>query len=163
MFISVALTGRVERRRCVMRSGGKPGDVLFVTGTLGGSFPSGKHLDFTPRLREARWLTEHFRLHAMMDLSDGLGADLPRLAKASDCGFELGEIPLTPGCDPAAGLGDGEDFELLFAVPPRTASRIERQWPFADLPLTRIGILTANTESSAPHGFDHFKPSRRNA
>lgn len=156
VFVSVALTGRVERGRCVLRSGGKPGDILFVTGALGGSL-AGKHLDFTPRLPEARWLTRHFRLHAMMDLSDGLGADLPRLARASACGFELGEIPLTPGSPREAGLSDGEDFELLFAVSPRQAARLERQWPFETLPLTRVGVLTANTAPSTTlHGFDHF-------
>lgn len=157
VFISVALTGRVERGRCVTRSGGKPGDILFVTGHLGGSL-AGKHLDFTPRLQEARWLTAHFRLHAMMDLSDGLGADLPRLARASGCGFDLlPDLPLTPGCSREAGLSDGEDFELLFAASPRQATAIERQWPFATLPLTRVGLLTANTApSSNLHGFDHF-------
>lgn len=155
VFVSVALTGEVERVRCVTRSGGKPGDVLFVTGRLGGSL-AGKHLDFTPRLREARWLTQHFKLHAMMDLSDGLGADLPRLAKASGCGFELGEIPCTPGCSQQDALSDGEDFELLFAVHPRQASRIEKAWPFRNLPLTRVGVLTANTTVPSVHGFDHF-------
>jgi len=155
VFVSVALTGRVERGRCVLRSGGKPGDVLFVTGRLGGSL-AGKHLDFLPRLREARWLTEHFRLHAMMDLSDGLGADLPRLAKASGCGFELGELPCSPGCSHEAALGDGEDFELLFAVSPRQAQRLEKAWPFLSLPLTRVGVLTANRTRTSAHGFDHF-------
>jgi len=157
VFISVALTGRVERTRCVFRSGGKPGDVLFVTGTLGGSI-QGKHLDFTPRLAEARWLTEHFKVRAMMDLSDGLGADLPRLAKASGCGFEIAHIPATAGCSPEQALGDGEDFELLFAVKERDAAKLERDWPFKKLALTRIGSLTANRRRSASpiHGFDHF-------
>ena len=155
VFVSVALTGCVERRRCVTRAGGKPGDVLFVTGRLGGSL-AGKHLDFTPRLHEARWLTEHFHLHAMMDLSDGIGADLPRLARASRCGFELGELPLTQGCSREAALSDGEDFELLFAVAPRQAARLEAVWPFQKLPLTRVGVLTANTKHLPVHGFDHF-------
>lgn len=155
VFISVALTGEVERTRCITRSGGKPGDVLFVTGRLGGS-RSGKHLDFMPRVQEARWLTEHFRLHAMMDLSDGLGADLPRLARASKCGFELGDLPCTPGVSRDEALSDGEDFELLFAVAPRQAARLEREWPFRKLPLTRVGSLTANRTFQPHHGFDHF-------
>jgi thiamine-monophosphate kinase len=155
VFVSVALTGRVERTRCVLRSGGRPGDALFVTGCLGGS-RAGKHLDFIPRLREARWLTEHFRLHAMMDLSDGLGADLPRLAKASGCGFELGAIPCAPGCSQAQALRDGEDFELLFAVAPRQAARLEQAWPFRKLPLTRVGVLTSKKNDLSIHGFDHF-------
>jgi len=92
----------------------------------------------------------------MMDLSDGLGADLPRLARASGCGFELGEIPCTPGASREAALGEGEDFELLLAVSPRQAPRLAREWPFRKLPLTRVGVLTANTTFSPVHGFDHF-------
>ena len=155
VFISIALTGEVERTRCVTRSGGKPGDALFVTGRLGGS-RTGKHLDFMPRVQEARWLTGHFRLHAMMDLSDGLGADLPRLARASKCGFELGDLACSPGVSRDEALSDGEDFELLFAVAPRQAARLEREWPFRKLPLTRVGSLTANRTLQSHHGFDHF-------
>ena len=151
MFVSVALTGSVERTRCVLRSGARPGDVLFVTGRLGGS-RAGKHLDFTPRLAEARWLVTHFRPHAMMDLSDGLAADLPRLARASGCGFALDEplIPLTPGCTLKQALSDGEDFELLFALSPKDAAGIGPKWTrtFGKLPLTRIGRVT---QLSPPH------------
>ncbi len=162
-FISVALTGEVERARCVTRSGGRAGDILYVTGKLGGSLAA-KHLDFIPRLAEARWLTEQFRIRAMMDLSDGLAADLPRLAKASGCGFEIsGErIPRNPGCTVAQALGDGEDFELLFAVQPSDAARLEAKWhaKFPKLPLTRIGSLTRGTTGKkrkpTTRGFDHF-------
>ena len=145
VFISVALTGEVERARCVTRSGGRKGDILFVTGRLGGSLAA-KHLDFVPRLAETRWLTENFRIRAMMDLSDGLGADLPRLAKASGCGFGICEenVPRNRGCTVAQALGDGEDFELLFALGPSDAERLEVKWraQFPKLPLTRIGTLT---------------------
>ena len=75
------------------RGGGKATDELFVTGRLGGSL-RGRHLKFMPRIDEARWLTKHFSIHAMMDLSDGLGADLPRLARASGVGFEVDEAAL---------------------------------------------------------------------
>ena len=160
LFLSIALTGEVERTRCVLRSGGRAGDVLYVTGQLGGSL-AGRHLDFTPRLAEARWLTEHFQLRAMMDLSDGLAADLPRLAAASRCGFTLDEsrIPRTPGCTLAQALGDGEDYELLFAIAPRDSARLEREWPRTFPRLTRIGVF--NPQSSIrnpqlPRGFDHF-------
>ncbi len=152
-FISVALTGVVERTRCVTRGGGKAGDVLFVTGRLGGSL-AGKHLDFVPRLAEARWLTGNFRIRAMMDLSDGLAADLPRLARASRCGFGISEesIPRNRGCTVAQALGDGEDFELLLAVRPADAAALESKWraKFPRLPLTQIGTLTrAVTQASA--------------
>ena len=158
LFVSVALTGQVERTRCILRSGGKAGDVLFVTGRLGGSRAK-KHLDFTPRLAEARWLTEHFRPRAMMDLSDGLGADLPRLAQASGCGFALQEaaLPRTRGCTVAQALSDGEDFELLFALAPAAQATLQSAWPkaFPRLPLTAIGTLT-KTGAPAMKGYDHF-------
>ena len=148
--------------RCILRSGAKAGDVLFVTGRLGGS-RAGKHLDFTPRLAEARWLVAHFHPRAMMDLSDGLAADLPRLARASRCGFTLDEslLPLTPGCTISQALGDGEDFELLFALSPKDAARIAPKWrrTFGKLPLTQIGrvtqLSTLNSQLS-PNGHDHF-------
>lgn len=89
-FISVCLSGVVEANRCVPRGGGRVGDWLYVTGRLGGSFPSGRHLGFRPRLREARWLVSRHRIRAMMDLSDGLAADLPRLAAAGGTGFQIG-------------------------------------------------------------------------
>ena len=176
LFLSIALTGEVERARCVLRSGGRAGDILFVTGELGGSIAA-RHLDFTPRVAEARWLTGHFRLRAMMDLSDGLAADLPRLAAASRCGYTLDEslIPRTPGCTLAQSLADGEDYELLFALAPRDAARLEREWPkaFPNLRLTRVGLLAPlNSQPSIvptvprtsrkasnlnlPRGFDHF-------
>jgi len=162
-FISVALTGEVERARCVTRSGGRAGDFLYVTGRLGGSLAA-KHLDFVPRLAEARWLTGHFRIRAMMDISDGLAADLPRLAKASGCGFEICEtgVPRNRGCTVAQALGDGEDFELLLAVHPRDAARLEAKWraDFPKLPLTKIGSLTRGTvgakQKPTIRGFDHF-------
>ena len=75
MLISVALLGSVPRGKCLRRSGAQPGDGIFVTGELGGSL-AGKHLDFEPRLAEARWLAENFDIHAMIDLSDGLAGDL---------------------------------------------------------------------------------------
>ncbi len=162
-FISIALTGEVERARCVTRGGGRAGDFLFVTGRLGGS-RAGKHLDFVPRLAEARWLTGNFQIPAMMDLSDGLAADLPRLAKASGCGFEIAgdKIPRTRGCMVAQALGDGEDFELLFAVSPSDVQSLEGKWraKFPKLPLTQIGTLTRGAvrakRKSKHRGYDHF-------
>jgi thiamine-monophosphate kinase len=163
VFINVALTGEVERNRCVRRDGGKPDDAVFVTGRLGGSI-AGKHLDFTPRLAEARWLTEHFRPHAMMDLSDGLAADLPRLAKASGCGFAIDEarVPRTAGCSVARALGDGEDYELLFSLPSRYVSHLTTAWreTFPRLLLSQIGRLTLSSATHTSHptrGYDHFR------
>ncbi|MGA3171755.1 MAG: thiamine-phosphate kinase, partial [Chthoniobacteraceae bacterium] len=158
MFISVALTGEVKRRRCVFRSGGRAGDKLYVTGRLGGSL-AGRHLVFEPRVPQGRWLAENFQVHAMMDLSDGLGADLPRLARASRCGFRLDEsaLPLNAGCTGRQAISDGEDYELLFAVAPREAAKLESLWRrhFTKLPLTKIGELT-RSRAAKFHGYDHF-------
>ncbi len=162
LFLNVALTGRVERTRCTLRSGGRPGDALYVTGRLGGSL-AGRHLDFVPRVDEARWLVTHFQPRAMMDLSDGLAADLPRLATASACGYEIqrDRLPLNAGCTADQALADGEDFELLFAIGSRASARLERAWKkrFPRLPLTRIGELRASPETrkaKLPCGHDHF-------
>ena len=142
--ISVSVSGFVEKNRWVSRSGGKKGDDLFVTGKLGGSLRR-KHLRFVPRIEESRWLTKNFRVHAMMDLSDGLGADLPRLAKASKLGFKIEKksLPLAPGAKINNAISDGEDYELLFAISPRDRSRLQKSWrkKFPKVPLTRIGSL----------------------
>jgi thiamine-monophosphate kinase len=163
LFLNVALTGWVERARCIFRSGGRPGDALYVTGRLGGSI-QGKHLDFTPRLAEARWLTAHFKIRAMMDLSDGVGADLPRLAAASHCEFQVlhERLPRAPGCTAAQAWSDGEDYELLFAVAPRDTAALESAWRkrFPRLPLTCVGSLTKpqskNSGAQSTAGYDHF-------
>lgn len=91
-FVVVALIGEVERSRMTLRGDAKIGDSVLVTGTLGGS-RRGKHLTFTPRLKEARWLVSNFPVHAMMDLSDGLSSDLQRLVEASGPGPALKSTP----------------------------------------------------------------------
>lgn len=159
--ISVSLVGRVEAGRLITRSGGQPNDILFVTGTLGGSL-AGRHLDFVPRMAEGRWLSAHGYARAMMDLSDGLAVDLPRLASASKCSFQIdpAALPRTRGCDSTQAMSDGEDYELLIAVAPRLANRLRRGWQemFPSVRLTRIGELTEPGISSTalPKGFDHF-------
>jgi len=159
--VSVALTGVVPGGRFIRRSGGRPGDLLLVTGRLGGSI-SGHHLDFVPRLNEGRWLAKTARASAMMDLSDGLGSDLPRLARACGCGFEvnLANLPLRKGADINAALTDGEDYELLFAIPPCRVEALFKAWKtaFPRTPLTRIGDLndTGSAPPDWPGGWDHF-------
>jgi thiamine-monophosphate kinase len=161
--VSVTVTGFVEKGRWVSRAGGKATDDLFVTGRLGGSL-RGHHLKFVPRIIESRWLTENFPIHAMMDLSDGLGADLPRLARASHVGFELDEtaLPLNPRCTPEQAISDGEDYELLFALSSHHRARLLKRWreKFPKLPLTRIGKLNSKFEirnSKFPQGYVHFQ------
>jgi thiamine-monophosphate kinase len=160
--VSVSAIGVVEKNRVVSRDGGKGGDFLYVTGKLGGSLRK-KHLDFKPRIEESRWLTSHFQIHAMMDLSDGLGADLPRLARASGLDFEIdtSALPRNRGWAIDAAINDGEDYELLFALSPNDSAALEKFWrkKFPRLPLTRIGRLVRLTKSKKRqsfHGYDHF-------
>ena len=158
--IAIAATGSVRRDHLTLRSTASPGDALLVTGTLGGS-GRGKHLTFLPRLKETAWLVSNFKPSAMMDLSDGLAKDLPRLAAASGCGFllEREQLPLTPGCSEAQALGDGEDFEMLFALATDQLPELMAAWPivFPELPLTRIGMLVGPEDGETLHGgWDHF-------
>lgn len=158
--ISVAATGSVARQNLVLRSTGRVGDVLMVSGRLGGSIAH-KHLNFQPRLKEADWLVSNFKPTAMMDVSDGLAKDLPRLAEASGCGFELDfdALPKSEGCGVDQALGDGEDYELLMAVAPERVADLKAAWArqFPDLELSEIGRLVERGEGmTLQGGWDHF-------
>ena len=117
---------------------------------------------FTPRIEEAQWLTKNFNPTAMIDLSDGLASDLPRLAKSSNCGYsiETKTIPRTRGASIKEALCDGEDYELLFAISSKNRKNLETAWlkKFPNLALTRIGKLspkgTANPDLKG--GWKHF-------
>ncbi len=124
--VDVSMLGVVEKRRLLLRSGALKGDIIFVSGSLGGSL-SGKHLKFKPRIKEARYLTRNFKVNAMIDISDGLIQDLRHILKASKTGAILYEemIPLsTQAKGLKSALYDGEDFELLFTVPALEARKI---------------------------------------
>ncbi len=155
-FISICVTGSVPRGRCRLRGGGRVGDRLYVTGRLGGSFHSGRHLTFRPRLEEGQWLAENPAVHAMMDLSDGLAADLPRMALAGSTGFRLEPeaLPKNRGCSVEQALRDGEDYELLLAVGRRAAASLEERWrrKFPRVLLTRIGELAHPGECTGLEG-----------
>jgi thiamine-monophosphate kinase len=139
---------------CWRRSGAKVGDRLLVTGTLGGSL-LGKHLDFTPRLAVAKALRDEWKIDACMDLSDGLGIDLTRLCAASGVGavVNLDRLPISDAAVEMAlqsgrqpidhALSDGEDFELLLAVPEAVAARLPAT--VEGVPLTEIGTFVART------------------
>lgn len=145
--------GAVEGGGAWLRSGAQPGDALLVTGELGGS-RTGKHLEFQPRLEEARAIRERAgaAVHACIDITDGLSRDAGHLCSESRCGVELEEaaLPVSPAARTLARadgqrvlehvLGDGEDFELLLAVEPGVALELVAAWRHPT-PLRRIGTL----------------------
>lgn len=156
LAVSVTLTGVPVHETPVLRSGGRPGDLLFVTGALGGSLDSGRHLSFEPRLREAAQLMESCELRAMIDISDGLAIDLHRLTESSHCGATIiaESIPISSDVDNSLApharlqhaLSDGEDFELLFCAPAGSEERIRIAGDGrSELPVTCIGQLTSGS------------------
>ena len=181
IFLSIALLGTVAKDKCIHRSGSRAGDAIFVSGELGGSL-AGRHLDFEPRLAEARWLAEHFAVHAMIDLSDGLAGDLRHLLDAAKVGAELLKtaIPISRAAKLQAkaessakppllaALTDGEDFELLFTVAARDAVKLADGWraQFPGAKLSCIGKITAESglrlrdgrgvQPFTGHGYVHF-------
>lgn len=181
MLISIALLGTVEKGRCISRAGAKAGDAVFVTGELGGSIAA-RHFEFEPRLAEARWLTEHFPIHALIDLSDGLAGDLRHILHKSHVGAELlaRAIPISRAAKLQAraessakppllaALTDGEDFELLFTLPGKKAVPLLDAWnkQFPKVKLTCIGKILQTpglkirdkdgVRELGVRGFEHF-------
>jgi thiamine-monophosphate kinase len=161
LFLNVALLGECRGYRPVLRSGARAGDSIFVTGRLGGT-QARRHLTFEPRLAEGEWLARNGLASAMMDLSDGLGADLPKLTAASgvEAQLDLAAIPRAAGATLKAAFEDGEDYELLFTARPSHTKTLKKKWPFG-ISLRCIGIIPYRRVKSAglafAHGFDHFK------
>jgi len=169
VVVDVAILGTVERQYLTLRSGVRTGDVLFVTGRLGGSLKSGRHARFIPRLRESHALGRRVKVHAMMDLSDGLASDLWQLSRASRTALRIHRrsVPVARAAGSVEhALMDGEDFELLFAVSPRDAARVPRH--LGSCPVTRIGAAVGRgvaveqefpdgrIRPLVPTGFKHF-------
>lgn len=154
IVISVAMTGTVKNGAWVSRAGARPGDTIFVTGPLGCSFPTGHHLRFTPRLKESQYVVRYCKPSAMMDLSDGLAGDLGHILAASRVGAVLDgrAIPLRETAVLSDALSDGEDFELLFTLPPRKAKWLQnRRAPYSFI---AIGCIT-----EAKEGLTVIQPS----
>lgn len=165
--LHVTAVGTVPRGRAILRSTARPGDMIYVTGRLGASWRPGnkKQYNFLPRLAEGRFLLPWAT--SMMDLSDGLSTDLPRLLDASNAGASLDfdAIPLSPAArrtpDPlTSALADGEDFELLFTIPARKRRPFETAWlrAFPRLPATPIGRILPDPSARPipPGGWQHF-------
>lgn len=153
-FASVTIFGEVSPHHLVKRSGATPGDWIAVTGALGGSLLHHHH-DFTPRVREGIFIAGHITPTAMIDISDGLIQDLVHILKASKVGavLDLDQIPVSHDAKKMGSgnkakallraLSDGEDFELLFTVPPWQKMMLEKSWAkqFPKVPLTWIGKI----------------------
>lgn len=173
ILINLTVVGEVRAGRALLRSGARPGDLIYVSGHLGeaelglqllkrnkhtasAKDPRTKrHLYPEPRLALGQWLAEKHIASAMMDLSDGLSADLPRLCAASGVGahIESSRMPLVQdaayarkqGLDPLRlALHGGDDYELLFTVPPRKERFLPRA--FRGVALTPIGRITRKAE-----------------
>jgi thiamine-monophosphate kinase len=126
IIVDVSVIGQVRKKCLTLRHGAKSGDIIFVSGSLGGSI-YGKHLSFIPRIAEANYLVSHYKASAMMDISDGLSLDLYRLCQASGVGAVIYE-DLVPVAAQAKSFDEalhmGEDFELLFTMPVSLARKL---------------------------------------
>ena len=171
ILINAAVVGEVRAGHTVLRSGARQGDIIYVSGRLGEAelglqivrqgkraadmenSLTRKHLYPEPRLALGQWLVKKGLATAMMDLSDGLSSDLPRLCAASSVGAQLekAKIPQVQapqvaakhGCDPRQlALHGGDDYELLFTVPPQKAGVLPTS--FLGVRLTAIGSITAD-------------------
>ncbi len=155
VIINIALLGEVKKSCLVTRGGAKPKDIIFVSGPLGGSLKSGRHLTFVPRVAEAQFLVNNFKPTAMMDISDGLAGDLNHILTMSKVGAELweDEIPRHQRVSLKQAMSDGEDFELLFTLPPNKAIQlVERCAEYYP-----IGIVTSNIKQRInAQGYAHF-------
>jgi thiamine-monophosphate kinase len=199
ILINVTVVGEVRTGRALLRSGARPNDIIFVSGRLGqaelglqrlrgkkrirkGDLSLNKHLYPVPRIALGRWLAEDRVATAMMDLSDGLSSDLPRLCEASGVGARLEAsriptvVPNRSGLEKIdlldLALHGGDDYELLFTVHPRKAGRLPRT--FQGIALTAIGTITMEpnltlvpldgSKQALPiGGWDPFRHSKRNA
>ncbi|MDR2706666.1 MAG: thiamine-phosphate kinase [Planctomycetaceae bacterium] len=176
LVISITVLGRVTPHGVLRRNGGKSGDRILVTGMLGGSI-LGRQFLFEPRIFESLYLNEHFDIHAAIDISDGFSLDLHRLLVESGFGARLYEksIPISAaavqlsrqtGRTPLEhALSDGEDFELLLAVPPEEAEKLLAQQPlrnrfnvtlYSVAELTpELGLRFSDGTDLLPQGFEH--------
>ena len=169
LIINVGLTGTVQRRNLTRRAGARKGDIIFVSGKLGGSI-YGRHLVFTPRIKEARYLVKNYKINSMIDISDGLIQDLGHILKQSNLGAVIFK-QLIPRSADARSLNEtlymGEDFELLFTLVPSEARRLmnsrqnKKFSPIGEIvDRTKSGIVLLDKRARRvrlkPRGFKHF-------
>ncbi len=162
-------TGTLPAGTALLRSSAEVDDVIFTTGPLGGSL-LGKHLDFIPRVEEGLFLRTTGRVHAMMDISDGLATDLRHTLRASGVGAVLDAAAIPKNGTLESALYDGEDFELLFTASKEDATVLRSQWSERfGTALPAIGRVTdqknelrirysdGTSEVLEEKAFEHFK------
>ena len=172
LIIDVCMMGFAQKKNLAFSDGAKDRDYIFVTGSLGGSI-YGRHIKFLPRVEEAKFLTDNFKINSMIDITEGLLLDLWRILKASGVGAVIFEKLLLRHKD-AKNMEEvlymGEDFELLFTVDKNTGDKLldkvkQRKISF---PLSFIGQIIKDDAkiwyvnknnkfiSLKPRGFVHF-------
>jgi thiamine-monophosphate kinase len=168
LVATMTLLGAATGPRFLTRRGARPGDWIYVTGALGGSHPSGRHLSFAPRMAEGAWLARRSRVRSMIDISDGLAKDLPALTPGgAEPALDGPAVPRNPGASLAAALGDGEDYELLFTLSARSnRESFARAWRRA-FPRTRLSCIgrfvragqvpPGSLDISDFHGYEHLR------
>lgn len=190
LAISITALGEQLPERVVARSGAAAGDLICLTGTVGDAaaglvelrrgvregFLVARQLDPQPRVEAGVALAEAGLVSAMIDVSDGVLADLTHICELSGVGavLELARLPLSEpyravcGADPfALALGGGEDYELLFCVPKGKRGEVEALLAGLGLPLSVVGEIVAGSAVElvdpqggaylpATRGFDHF-------
>jgi len=136
LVIDVSIFGKVEKKRLITRSGAKEGDLILVTGPVRNGRKD--HLDFVPRLKEARFLSGNYRISSMIDTSDGIAADLNRICASSRTGCRIygDAVPLSEGSSFEDALYYGESFELLFTMSPLEARKL-----FKDIGRKRLELV----------------------
>ena len=207
LLVDVTVSGGLKRRHVLTRGGARPGDELYVTGSLGAAAAglqmlreateagsedgaarasepgcARRYLYPEPRVRMGLLIGRNRAASACIDLSDGLADGVHRIADGSGVGaiIDAEALPIEPaarawflqnGADPTtAAITGGDDYELLFAVRPRTRNRLKAASRHGDAPMTRIGVCTADravilrcgagdrpTDRPMPAGYSHFR------
>ncbi len=166
LVIDISLVGLVEKKNLILRSEAKVDDIIFVTGKLGETALR-RHLYFKPRIEEARYLTENYKLNSMIDISDGLVLDLYRLIKESNVGAILYEklIPKSRGSQIKEALYKGEQFELLFTLAVKEAKKLlaKKNKLYSAIgqitkPIEGLKLIKRNCQEIIlkPKGYQHF-------
>jgi len=169
LIIDIFLLGEAKNK-VIYRSGAKVNDIIGVTGKLGNSYKLKKHLKFMPRIKEANFLVNNFRINSMIDISDGLSSDLFHLLQESNKGAIIfaENIPLNKGAKIEQALNEGEDFELLFTLPEKEARIFSKKKSKIGIPVSFIGKVIEDKgriwlyskkgklEEIFPKGYSHF-------